>query len=165
MFQRILICLDGSKLAEQVLPYAIEHALRFNSILTLLHVIVMPESEHPVERGISAGIGDVVEAKVKRRESEIQDYLDGIGRQMPERGIVSEHAILPPSPAGDAIVSYARDNQIDLTCIATHGHSGLDRAAFGSVADHVIRESGTPVLVIRPQKNIAEKGDAEAYPS
>jgi len=48
-------------------------------------------------------------------------------------------------------LSYAEGNNINLIAIATHGRSGLRRGVFGSVADYVLRESGLPMLVIRPR--------------
>ena len=53
--------------------------------------------------------------------------------------------------AGEAILSYAGRNNVDLIATATHGRSGLRRGIFGSVADYVLRESGLPMLVLRPQ--------------
>ena len=52
--------------------------------------------------------------------------------------------------AEEAIIRYARDNQIDLIALATHGRGGLQNTLFGSVAQHVLRESGLPLLLIRP---------------
>jgi len=54
---------------------------------------------------------------------------------------------------GEAIVSYANENNISLIAIATHGRSGLGRLVFGSVADFVLRETGLPILVIKPKKS------------
>jgi len=150
MFERVLVCLDGSKLAEQILPYATEQALRFNSKLTLLRVMTMPSSVYMGSAGTSPRIGDIMEEEVQRQETEIKAYLDGVAKPLLEKGIDLDCVILRPSPTGHAIVSYARDNAIDLICIATHGHSGLGRVVFGSVADHVLRESGLPILVIKP---------------
>jgi len=55
-------------------------------------------------------------------------------------------------PIGDIIVNYAEQNEIDLIAIATHGHSGLARMVFGSVADFVLKNSGHPILVITPKE-------------
>jgi nucleotide-binding universal stress UspA family protein len=53
--------------------------------------------------------------------------------------------------AGQAAVAYAQDHDIDLIALASHGHSGLGRLVFGSVAEHVLRESTKPILVIKPE--------------
>jgi nucleotide-binding universal stress UspA family protein len=54
--------------------------------------------------------------------------------------------------AGDVIISYAQNEPVDLIALSTHGRSGLGRIVFGSVADQVLRESGLPILVIKPQE-------------
>jgi len=153
MFERILVCLDGSRLAEQILPYATEEALRFNSKVTLLQVISMIFSPSVASvPGVPTETGDIIEEELHRQEAETKAYLDSVAQPLLEKGIDVECVILQPSPSGDAIVNYAQDNSIDLICIATHGHSGLGRVVFGSVADQVLRESGLPILVIKPKE-------------
>lgn len=152
MFEKILVCLDGSKLAEQILPYATEQALRFNSKMTLLQVMTMPGGYYVGAEGIHAGMADIMEEEIRRQGLEIKAYLDSIAKPLLERGIALECVTLRPSPAGPAIVGYARENAIDLICLATHGHSGVRRIVLGSVADHVLRESGLPILLIRPRE-------------
>ncbi len=153
MFEKILVCLDGSKLAEQILPYATEQALKFGSKVTLLQVMSVPSSIAMASvAGALPQTGDVVEEEVKRREDEIRTYLDGVAKPMIKQGIDVESVQLGPSQPAEAIVQYAQDNSFNLICIATHGHSGLGRAVFGSVADYVLRQSGLPIMVIKPEE-------------
>ncbi len=152
MFEKVLVCLDGSKLAEQILPYAAEQVLRFNSKLTLLQVMTLPSSAYVSAEGISAGIGDIIEEEAKEQEAKIRAYLNSVAQSPLKKGIDVECVVLRPSHPGEAIVKYAQDNAIDLICIATHGHSGLGRVVFGSVADYVLRESALPILVINPKE-------------
>jgi nucleotide-binding universal stress UspA family protein len=151
VFDKTLVCLDGSKLAEQILPYAAEQAARFNSQLTLLRVMSMPSSAYMGAEGISTGMADIIEGEVRRQEPEIEAYLAGIAATLLKRGIDVRSTILRPAPAGHAILGYARENAFDLICLATHGRSGLGRTLFGSVTDQVLRESGLPTLLYRPQ--------------
>jgi nucleotide-binding universal stress UspA family protein len=151
MFEKVLVCLDGSKLAEQILPYATEQALRFNSKLTLLQVMTLPSSAHVSAEGISAGIGDIIDEEVREQEAELRAYLDSVAQSPLNKGIDTECVVLRPSHPGEAIVKYAQAHTIDIICIATHGHGGLGRVVFGSVADHVLRKSGLPILVIKPE--------------
>lgn len=153
MFEKTLICLDGSKLAEQILPYATEHALRFNSEVTLLRVMAMPSSTYMGAEGITTGIAGIIEEEVRKQEPDMEAYLDGIAAPLLKRGIDVKCIILRPAPAGHAILDYARGNPIDLICLATHGRSELGRTVFGSVADFVLRESGLPTLVYRPRES------------
>jgi len=78
-------------------------------------------------------------------------YLGRVAAPLRKRGIEAETVALL-GRAGEAILKYADANGIGLIAIATHGRGGLRRAVFGSVADQVLRESGLPVLVIRPQE-------------
>jgi len=153
MFERILVCLDGSELAEQILPYATEQALRFNSKLTLLQVVTMPSSVYTASvAGELPQTGDMVAKEIERQEVEARAYLGRVAQSLLKKGIEAECVVRGPLQAGKAIVEYAQDNAIDLICIATHGRSGLGRVVFGSVADSVLRKSGLPILVIKPNE-------------
>lgn len=153
MFERILVCLDGSELAEQILPYATEEALRFRSEVTLLHVVPEPAIVTPGVPGIP-GIPvetpGLMEQMAKEHNQAIA-YLERLANQLRKKGLAAESVILQGA-AGDAIVNHANDSGIGLIALATHGRSGLGRAVFGSVADYVLRNSGLPILVIRPRE-------------
>ena len=137
MIERILVCLDGSSLAEQILPYATEVAQRFNSKLILLQVI--PPSS--VSVGTETASEIIGPAKA---------YLEHVAQPLREKGLDVECATLFDTP-GKAIITYADKNEVELIAIATHGRSGLGRVLFGSVADFVLKESRVPILIIRPQ--------------
>ena len=148
MFSKILVCLDGSKLAEQVLPYAIEQALRFKSQLVLLSVIVPATSTSTVWEPAPQ---ELVE-KQAEAEKAAEAYLKNIiNRLSEEKGLRAEYLTLEGLVA-ETIVEYAQKNKVDLIAIATHGLGGLRRLAFGSVADFVLRNSNVPLLVIRPNE-------------
>ena len=148
MFSKILVCLDGSKLAEQVLPYAIEQALRFKSQLVLLSVIVPATSTSTVWEPAPQ---ELVE-KQAEAEKAAEAYLKNIiNRLSEEKGLRAEYLTLEGLVA-ETIVEYAQNNKVDLIAIATHGLGGLRRLAFGSVADFVLRNSNVPLLVIRPNE-------------
>ena len=158
MFKKILVCLDGSKLAEQILPYAVEEALHFQSKLVLFQVIPEPVAFSP---GIPGTAAAPVQTDAMLEEAEkaldgARNYLEKIATPLRKKGIQVE-AVSILGRAGDAILSYAEGNNINLITIATHGRSGLRRGVFGSVADYVLRESGLPILVIRPQEREDKK--------
>jgi len=153
MFERILVCLDGSELAEQILPYATEQALRFNSKLTLLQIVPMPSSVYMASAtGELPQTGNMIAKDIQKQDAEAKAYLDGVAQSLREKGLDVECVVLGPLQPGKAIAKYAQDNAIDLICIATRGRSGLGRVVFGSVADYVLRASGLPILVIKPKK-------------
>jgi nucleotide-binding universal stress UspA family protein len=157
MFEKILVCLDGSGLAEQILPYAAEQARRFGSQVTLLHVVLEPVM---VSTGAAGGPEHLekpgVLEQMKKEQQQTVTYLKRIAAHLHEQGVEVEPVLLQGSP-GDAIVSYAVDNNIGLIALASHGRSGLGRAVFGSVAEYVLRNSGLPVLVVRPQSSGSPK--------
>ena len=154
MFEKILVCLDGSKLAEQVLPYAAEEAIRFRSKLVLLQVTAI----HPltvVASGASAIGAQAAIQQMEREQKETKVYLEALTQSLREKGINADYATLQGSQIGQTIVDYANENKVDLIAIATHGRSGLKRLVFGSVAEFVLRETRLPILVIRPKEESA----------
>ena len=151
MFEKILVCLDGSKLAEQILPYAVEQALRLDSKVVLLHVVVDPVV---VAAGAVIPVpASAIPEATQEEESEARAYLDSVAKPLRQKGVDIELVTLYGT-AGEAIVRYARDKGMGLIAMATHGRSGLGRAVFGSVADFVLRESGLPILVIKPKESV-----------
>jgi nucleotide-binding universal stress UspA family protein len=152
MFEKIAVCLDGSELAEQILPYAIEQAKRFESAVVLLrvvheHVLVTPSIPGTV--GVAV-ITTGMEKQSEKEEQEAENYLKTLAdRLLAEYKLQAECVTLLGAP-GETIVEYAANNAIGLIAIATHGRSGPGRAIFGSVADFVLRHSGLPILLIRP---------------
>jgi nucleotide-binding universal stress UspA family protein len=148
MFNKILVCLDGSKLAEQVLPYAIEQALRFKSQLVLLSVIVPATSNSTVWEPAPQELVEKQAEAEKAAEAYLKNIINRISE---EKGLRAEYLTLEGLVA-ETIVEYAQKNKVDLIAIATHGLGGLRRLAFGSVADFVLRNSNVPLLVIRPNE-------------
>lgn len=146
MFDKILVCLDGSKIAEQILPFAVEEAARFNGRLVLFRVA-------PPMPAASADYGVAPEEMVKiksQNQKEAVSYLESIAGQIrAERNIDVEHEVRQ-GLAAETIVEFAEQNQVELIAIATHGEGGIKRLVFGSVADYVLRNANLPMLVIKP---------------
>lgn len=153
MYEKILVCLDGSKLAEQIIPFVIEQANRFNSKIVLVHTVhedVILSPDIPGSPGVPIEMPGAAERLLKERDKAF-DYLETIAASLREKGLETESVVLEGA-ASEAIVSYANNNDIGLIAVATHGRTGLRRAVLGSVTDYILRESGLPVLVIRPQE-------------
>ena len=147
MYERILVCLDGSKLAEQILPHARELAWRFGSRLVLLRVIG--------EAQIYTSPGEpkvVVEQMERSREDkqEAEEYLAALSGTLRSYGFDVDSAVVG-GPPGETIVRFADQNGVGLIALATQGRSGLGRMVFGSVADYVLRHASVPILCIRPR--------------
>jgi nucleotide-binding universal stress UspA family protein len=152
MFERIILCLDGSELAEQILPYAAEQARRFNSALGLLRVVSEPVLITPGIPGVAGGavVTTRMGKQAEREQLEADNYLKAVSERLLAKYQLQVECITLIGPPGQTIVDYASNNQINLIAIATHGRTGPGRAIFGSVADYVLRHSRLPILLIRP---------------
>lgn len=148
MFGKILVCLDGSSLSEQIVPYATEVARRFGSQVVLLQVLQIPSS---LAAASAQGAENVIEEELRRLSYQAHQYLEGIATQMKEKGVPAEVSVIEGTP-GDAIVEYASQSGIELIVVATHGRKNIGRLVFGSVADHVMRHSFIPVLSVKPEE-------------
>jgi nucleotide-binding universal stress UspA family protein len=148
MFKKILVCLDGSKLAEQIIPHAVDVAITHKAKMTLFRVMPLPVAVAPGAPGVPIETPMTPEV-----EAEAKNYLLGVAGPIAEKGISTEVVIQQGTSPGGEIVNYANENAVDLIALATHGRSGLGRAVFGSVADFVLRESGLPILLVRPKGN------------
>ena len=158
MFKRILVPLDGSRFGSRALQYATEVAQHFDAEVVLIQV-VKPATPVATTTGIDAGMGSPAAAEItmqaaleedKRNSTLAKRYLSGKIRGMKPRDIKGSYQVVVGDPA-QSIMSFAQKEHIDLIFMTTHGKSGLKRAFMGSVADAVIRESGKPVLVVRPR--------------
>jgi nucleotide-binding universal stress UspA family protein len=156
MFKRLLVPLDGSTFAARALPYAAEVAQRFGAEVILVQVIkpttAVVGAGAPV--GVSPAAAEIAMQAArdadKRNAARARGYLGGKVRAIKSRHIQSSYHVLL-GEAGRSITEFSEKENIDLVVMTTSGKSGLKRALMGSVADVVIRESGKPVLVIRPQ--------------
>lgn len=142
MYKRMLIPLDGTQLAELVIPYAKDLAGRLDLDMIILHVST------PEERGLTTMHKAYVERiakKVKGKSTKIQQRT---GFQSRGTEIIARGKLTVGYPA-DEILRYADENDVDFILMATHGYSGIRRWTIGSVADKVIRASKVPVLLVR----------------
>ena len=157
MFKKILVCLDGSPLAEKVLPYAIEEAQFHQAQLVLFRVISEPALISLALPGMPAVPVETggMERQIKEDEKSAEAYLSALAARIQSESKLEVDVESTLGEAGEAIVEFADDNEVDLIAIATHGRSGPGRVVLGSVADYVIRNTRLPVLLIRP---LVEKG-------
>jgi len=158
MFKKILVTLDGSRLSRRALPYATEVAKHFDAEVTLMQVV--PPTPLTIIPAVPDGMTGPIETQLAVQAARRQDrkntararrYLGRLVRELTAQGIQATSDVRGGSPA-KSIIAFSRRNHIDLVVMTTQGKTGLRRAIMGSVADEVIRESGIPVLVIRPQR-------------
>ena len=169
MYSHVLVPLDGSEAAEAVLPHAQSIASAFHARLTLLRASVAVETLVAQTAGSGGpGLGDVSapidpEPVLEAEREEAEDYLDALVARLRVQHV--EVAVdRPEGPAEDVIVQRARDLDVDLIAMTTHGRSGLGRLVFGSVADAVLRHAPCPVLLIRVHRT-SDDDDESATPT
>ena len=141
--ERVMLPLDGSELAEQAAPYVEALARALSLEVLLVRVVDLSYSAYTFPE--YEQMGRITEGQI----SEATRYLQGVSRDLKSRGLTVETMVLKGSPAR-ALLDLAQRTPNDLIAITTHGRSGLSRWLTGSVADALIRASGDPVLVIRP---------------
>jgi len=142
---RILVPLDGSRLAEQALSEAIELAKANKSEIWLLQSVEFPEYWGEEYAGMHAMPALI---STEEQEAAAREYLRQSAEQLTSAGI-SVQIVVTTGHAASAISDVVADNEIDLIVMSTHGRSGLSRWVFGSVAEKVVRLAECPVLLIR----------------
>jgi nucleotide-binding universal stress UspA family protein len=155
MYKKILVPMDGSRFGNRAMKYAIDLAQQYKASLLLVQVVQPTRPIPPVDpTGLTSPVAsqitfDQAALADRRNLSRAKRYLAGKVREMKAKNIPAEYR----ATEGDAaahIMEIGRKNKVDLIVMTTHGRSGFRRAIMGSVADKVIRESGDPVLVVRP---------------
>lgn len=158
MFKKLLVPLDGSRFSSRAIVYASEVAQHFDAEIILLQVI-KPTSPVPATAGDVPGMASPVGTEMtiqaallsdKKNTARARRYLSRKLQPIKNKGIKVAREVIKGDPS-KAIKDYAYEKHVDLVVMTTHGKSGLKRAIMGSVADAIIRESGIPVLVVKPQ--------------
>jgi nucleotide-binding universal stress UspA family protein len=146
MYHHIMVPLDGSKLAECVIPHAEAIAkgcvdvtvslVRVSEPLKMyggLETRFTPEELRPLEEDSMKVAGD---------------YLEPLVGQLKSEGIKARAVVLHGNVV-ESLVDFGKQQDVDLLIIATHGRSGVSRWAWGSVADRVLRSACMPVVMVR----------------
>jgi nucleotide-binding universal stress UspA family protein len=175
MIRKILVCLDGSELAEEILPYILESSPPPGSEVVLLHVtaasitIPPPESTHILTLGRdfkpvkvpAADIGktDTLEPQaglqlknIEKEQGDAVQYLKKNAqrfRTFRSKGIEVRTVVLEGN-AGETILNYAENNKVNLIALTTHGGGGARGGILGRVAQFMLKESKIPVLIVKP---------------
>lgn len=138
----ILLPLDGSPLAEEIIVHAAALGCLTDATYTLLRVVEPSALSYtPIDQLDWRTIGD--------QYAVAQEYIDQVADRMRLTGLHVRTAVVVGEPAR-AILSYARWEKADLIAMATHGRSGLRRILMGSVTDAVVHDALVPILVHRP---------------
>ena len=142
---KILVPVDFSPHAERAFAYATTLAQRFGATLGLVHVV-----EDPFVTGAWTSdvyvpnVAELLESLMANARQRLATLKQSAGAL----GIAADTAVITGRPA-HAIVEHAREGGFDLIVMGTHGRTGLSHVLLGSVAEHVVRKAGCPVLTLR----------------
>jgi nucleotide-binding universal stress UspA family protein len=142
MYKRALVPLDGSPLAEAVIPFLTEIAGPLDMSIVLFRVL------EPLPVAVVEGVRQTMINVTEDRHREAGAYLASIASTLEKRGIRTTYEVRSGRPDLQ-IIEAARDNHADLIAMSTHGRSGIGRLLFGSVAEQVLRHAEVPVFMMR----------------
>lgn len=152
MYERVVVLLDSSELAEQVLPHVAEivrgrrsevHLLSVAPVVALTATIV---DVHPVP--VTADLGVLEAAEREQIRHNLEEYLRGVASRLQDV-VTDVRTVVRFGRPAEEILRYAVEVEADLIALSTHGRSGLSRWVFGSVAEKVLRGAPCPVLLVR----------------
>jgi nucleotide-binding universal stress UspA family protein len=146
IFRSVVVPLDGSELAETVLPTVAELAKRLNLEVVLFRAYTIPYSAYVPIEGYAPPLDDDL---IKTFRDEVTAYLEKRTEAMRQMGVDKVSYAAKEGFAADEIIFLARKTPDNLIAMCSHGRSGVKRWVLGSVTETVVRHSGDPVLVIR----------------
>jgi len=141
--QTVIVPLDGSSLAERVLPYVLDltKKMKLNVVLTRAYAL---------QPAISAeDYGFYSAEMLDHLESEARDYLAEKVNEVKRKGIENVSSVVNVGYSAEEIITLGRQTPDNFIAMSTHGRSGIQRWVLGSVTDRVVRHSGDPVLIVR----------------
>ncbi len=147
MLKKILVCLDGSKISEQVIPVVKDTAKWESDKVILYHVL--EDSGEKLPHTLTEDIKNNKEM-VEHKEKALK-YLEEVSVPLQKSRINVEFQI-GVGKTGESVVKFADDNNIGLIVLTSHGQGGLGRLVFGTTSIYVLRESRCPVLIVKPQR-------------
>lgn len=139
MDRRILVPFDSSKLGTLALDRAL--AGHSEAEITVIHVIDPRQSTYTIEGGLSGSVQQARESVAKRMIAEAEQHADEHDTTITT--VVEEGA------AGDAIIEYVKENEIDHVIMGSHDQSKISRVFVGHTAEVVIHNSPVPVTIVR----------------
>lgn len=143
-YKKILVCLDGSPLAEAALPHAQILASDEEAEIVLLRVSANPAAE------FSFSDPTLAHNFIQDMEAETLSYLQSVRSRLQKAGFRTSFLIRQGAIA-ETILQTASEIKTDVIVMSTHGRSGIQRWLLGSVADRIVTHSNIPVMLIRPE--------------
>ncbi len=155
--------MDGSEMAESVLEHVRVIAKGEPPpeivLLTVVEIGDLAARYKWGEKTPSDRIADELRRweaeETERWLAEARDYLTGMANLLAQEGITVKTSVVQGTPA-EAILDYARGNEVDLIIMATHGRSGAARWTLGSITEKILHAAELPVLVVTPKSRLKE---------
>jgi len=145
--RRVLVPLDGSKCAEQIIPYVQEFAAKRTAEIFLLQVVEASYGMWSPEGYSVIGYGGTQVDEIK---SGVEKYLKSIELSLKKKGLRVK-TVVRVGVVADEIIKAADDIKATIVAMTTHGRTGLTRWAFGSVTDRVLHGGYHPMILVRCQ--------------
>lgn len=143
MYERILVPLDGSELAEAILPFAEQIAGPLDAELVLARVV------EPIVAAVGLASGEVGgDDALRHHQMAAKRYLEELAERLTTKGL-RVRTLAALGVPGLEIPAMAEAEKADLIAMTTHGRTGVRRLLFGSVAEEVLRRASLPVLLFR----------------
>jgi nucleotide-binding universal stress UspA family protein len=145
-FASIIVPLDGSRLAETILPNVVFLASRLNLAVVLIRIYTLPTAGYFAATGLPVSDLKDLGEKIKQ---EAASYLQAKAQELVTQGVERVSFNLAQGKGPEEIIDLAQSTANSLIAMCTHGRTGMGRWVMGSVADRVVSYSGHPVLLIR----------------
>lgn len=143
VLKTVVVPLDGSPLAEKVLPYIEDLAKKMKLEVVLIRAYALPPALSAEEYGI------YMDELLLQVEAEARDYLAEKVKELKGAGVEKISSVVKLGYGAEQIITLARETPDNFIAMCTHGRSGIKRWVLGSVTERVVRHSGDPVLIIR----------------
>ncbi|MBN1147946.1 MAG: universal stress protein [Anaerolineales bacterium] len=145
MFRYILAPLDGSSLAECVLPHMVAIARAFDARATLLQVLSRSEGAGQFVDPIGWQMG----------KAQAQNYLEGVNARLRAAGLQCDYQLVDGQPA-NSIIEFVNQRQVELVILSSHGRSGLSIWNVSGVVHKIIQKANLPTMIVRAYQAIPQ---------
>jgi len=141
--KKVLVPIDFSDYSKSALKYAVNFAKSFNADIILIYVV------EPIIYPPDFSMGQIAMPSINTEwDDRAKDELQKLAKNE-IAGVASVKTIIKTGKPFVEIIETAKEENVDLIIIATHGHSGVEHILFGSTAEKVVRKAPCPVLTLR----------------
>jgi len=154
MYKRILVPLDGSELAERILPHVTAIAKATGAKVLLLR------ATDPRHGSIAAEAATEARKWLEADQAQAARYLEGVAKRLKDAGVPTKLEVLLGEPAVEILTAAEKEN-VDLIAVMSHGVTGLSHFDTGSVAQKVLKGATRPVLLVRAFRTLLKHLDEQ----